>query len=476
MNFTRKKKIKRVILPVILLVGALWLGAFPYQSHAADVTIDATNFPDNNFRITVEAFDTDGDGVLSQGELDAVTNISVTNENITSLKGIEYFTALKYLDCYGNQLTSLDLSHNSQLEYLDCYGNQLTSLDLSHNSQLEYLDCYENQLTSLNVSNNPRLEYLDCETNQLTVLDVSNNPLLNELYCYKNQLTELNVSNNPQLEYLDCEINQLTTLDVSNSPGLAYLDCYENQLTEIDLSHNINLYDFYCEYNRLTHIDCSGLTLLDTADFSNQQTDLVLAMDEGSHYVIDLVKAFPEIDVTKVKSIDNQPGYTYDMVTHKIKIDKSVGTNGTQIYYYDPQWLASPDEEMDVQFDWALGYTVDFESNGGTPVDSQDVIAKGKATKPGDPTKDGYEFMGWYADQGLTTDFDFNSEITKNITLYAKWKAVEKQEAGTVKTHSEKDGPNTGDAGFSGFVFWTLIGSILALVVLMNKSRRFDKR
>ena len=40
---------------------------------------------------------------------------------------------------------------------------------------------------------------------------------------------------------------------------------------------------------------------------------------------------------------------------------------------------------------------------------------------PDNPTKDGYTFKGWYTDVNLTNEFDFNTPITSNITLYAKW-------------------------------------------------------
>ncbi len=78
-------------------------------------------------------------------------------EKIKSVKGIEYFTALTYLNCGENTLTSLDLTHNPALTELHCYKNQLTSLDLTHNPALTELHCYKNQLTSLDLSKNCKL-------------------------------------------------------------------------------------------------------------------------------------------------------------------------------------------------------------------------------------------------------------------------------------------------------------------------------
>lgn len=63
-------------------------------------------------------------------------------------------------------------------------------------------------------------------------------------------------------------------------------------------------------------------------------------------------------------------------------------------------------------------YTVTFNTDGGSAVNSKIVASGGKVTKPTDPTKDGYTFGGWLLNG---QPFDFNSAITGNITLTAKW-------------------------------------------------------
>ncbi len=68
-------------------------------------------------------------------------------------------------------------------------------------------------------------------------------------------------------------------------------------------------------------------------------------------------------------------------------------------------------------------YTVSFNSNGGSEVPSQEVIKYEKATEPQAPTKDGYEFIGWYVN---TEKWSFLSNaVTADIALEAKWNAVE---------------------------------------------------
>ena len=66
-------------------------------------------------------------------------------------------------------------------------------------------------------------------------------------------------------------------------------------------------------------------------------------------------------------------------------------------------------------------FTVTFDSNGGSAVASQTVKEGEKAAKPANPTRDGYTFEGWFADEALKTAYDFNTPVTSDITLYADW-------------------------------------------------------
>ena len=63
---------------------------------------------------------------------------------------------------------------------------------------------------------------------------------------------------------------------------------------------------------------------------------------------------------------------------------------------------------------------ITFDFNDGKNKSTLEV--EGSVRKPGDPLREGYKFIGWYNGNKL---FDFDSEITEDITLVAKW---EKQE------------------------------------------------
>lgn len=66
-------------------------------------------------------------------------------------------------------------------------------------------------------------------------------------------------------------------------------------------------------------------------------------------------------------------------------------------------------------------YTITFNTNGGNNIPPTEIEEGQKLTKPTDPIREGYKFIGWYSDEDLTEEFDFNTPITENITLYAKW-------------------------------------------------------
>ena len=140
---------------------------------AEDVPIDASHFPDENFRNYVKHFDTNNDGILSTGEIEKVTFIYVYNRAITDLTGVEFFTELQTLYCHYNQLTTLDVSGCTALQNLDCSYNQLTTLDVSKNPSLKYLNCSYNQLTTLYLHHTPRYFYRDDNVNIIIVNDAN---------------------------------------------------------------------------------------------------------------------------------------------------------------------------------------------------------------------------------------------------------------------------------------------------------------
>lgn len=77
-------------------------------------------------------------------------------------------------------------------------------------------------------------------------------------------------------------------------------------------------------------------------------------------------------------------------------------------------------------------YTVKFDADNGSKVTSKTVEKNNVVSRPSNPTKEGYTFIGWYNGD---KEFDFKTKITTNLTLKAKWKKNE--------TPSEPENPTT---------------------------------
>lgn len=340
------------------------ISAGEYDPSAAGIAVDSVNFPDETFRAYVSAnFDTDGNGYLSTEEIAAVTTIDVayraqwnqweeipgdydwvlpeaesfntsapypaddissasgvsstlteaesfgaaTVGSITSLKGIEFFTALQKLYCYGNQITALDLSRNTELDTLACglridgvnYGNKLSSLDLSNNKKLRILACDGNLLKTLDLSGNTELEMLECISNELESLLITNSPKLSWLYCWDNKLTSLDISGNLNLEYLDCGINALTSLSVAANSKLKTLECYNNAITELNVAGNTALEYLGCTQNQLTALDVRNHNALKELDCgSNNLNSLLLSGCGSLEYLYCFGNNLSRLDVT----------------------------------------------------------------------------------------------------------------------------------------------------------------------------------
>lgn len=69
----------------------------------------------------------------------------------------------------------------------------------------------------------------------------------------------------------------------------------------------------------------------------------------------------------------------------------------------------------------AKDYEVSFITEHGNAPTSQNVPYNETATNPGELTAEGYTFIGWYADEAHNTKFDFNTQITHDTKVYAKW-------------------------------------------------------
>ena len=263
---------------------------FSYYENTEGVKINEENFPDDLFRqYVLDKFDISKDGYLSDQEINAAKTINVGNKNtITTLKGIEFFTELTDLSCFGNKLTSLDLNNLTKLKYLSCGNNDITSLDLSANKELKNLECYGNELKKLDLKNNTKLISLSASTNKISTIDVSMLTLLEKINIGSNAIRSVDLSYNLRLKDIDIgSVNDMSSIDLSIFPDLESFSARYSKLESLDLSKNpklirldfegsklcekVNikgcrdLYQLYAASSKLSEIDISDCPYLVTA-------------------------------------------------------------------------------------------------------------------------------------------------------------------------------------------------------------------
>ncbi len=160
--------------------------------------------------------------------------------------------------------------------------------------------------------------------------------------------------------------------------------------------------------------------------------------------------------------------YTYDGVTLTLALSNGETATAT----YKDGTLAIKIGNKNYLYYANVNYTVSFETNGGSAVESVEVLNGKAVAKPEeDPTKEDYWFVGWYSDEACTQLYDFESKITGNTKLYARFVekvegqefdvafVVDGEEAYTMKTrggviyNSELPVPEKDGAEFLGW--WT---------------------
>lgn len=287
--------------------------------------INASNFPDAAFREYVSTnFDYDGDGSLSESEIESVYQINLDGVTVKDFSGIGHFTNLYYFSLSSGSITHLDLSECQSLSSLSVKATPLESINISGNPNLGLLVLEQTNLTSLdlsmaesltniNVSDNPlenlilptvsNLRQLSCPQNAISQLDLSNQKKLEWLICWSNKLTDLDITGLEKLTYLDASPNEIVNirmsehpalyhldisnnliegnLDVSPYPSLKYLYVYANNLSGLTLGYHPELMQLIAETNSISgKLDLSSYDKLVTVRLSNNNLDEIIM---GSH-------------------------------------------------------------------------------------------------------------------------------------------------------------------------------------------------
>lgn len=383
-----RKKSTRLLsaaLAVCMMLSALPVGAFAAEPGAeeqengvsaqadaavpeGDIAINDENFPDPYFRDNVWwDFNTNRDDHFSPSEIANAKGIICDNKEISNLKGIEFFTEIWKLDCYYNNLKTIDLSHNKKLSYINCIynkleeldvselpllekfacdGNKLQSIDVSENKKLKDFSCKENSLGTLNVSQNTELERLVCGHNNLTELDVSENKKLKQLWCYENKLSNLDLGNQTELEVLSCGDNPLSVLDVDANTNLEKLFVSNTNLTELNVSANTKLKNLDVSNTNLTSLDATNNTAL--ATFNGKDCSYNIAVEGDGKF--DLTTLPGHFDASKATATgggtinENENILTVDPNSQTFRYDYDIGQNNKKmnvvlnVHWHNYQW------------------------------------------------------------------------------------------------------------------------------------------
>ena len=197
-----------------------------------------------------------------------------------------------------------------------------------------------------------------------------------------------------------------------------------------------------------------GSTLIVGCDYGVYVKDGSFTIDESSTFTATAdVAAVCVVDTTKMKTQSQTLNVPSSMLPSGTKITDAVGnTVGCGYHYFSiansTSTLSATDENSSpATLAFALGaltlkkassnnnnnggssggsasgtnYTLTFETNGGAAISSVSKTSGTVVDLSGyKPTRDGYDFAGWYSDTALTTKVT-SVTLTKSTTVYAKW-------------------------------------------------------
>lgn len=281
-------------------------------------------------------------GLSSLTKLESLSLYDYPGETI-DLTGLE---KLEMLSFQGGKLTNIDVSRLTELYELNVYMLGITSLDVSENSSLKSLDCcccdnlaelkvpgsvvrlycYGNKLTSLDVSSCRNLYLLCADDNKLTSLDVSKCTALESLAVKNNMIKSLYVSKCRKLGNLCVDNNKLKSIDISKCRKLTGLSVSGNKkLSRIDISKNKKLSDLDISNTRIKKLDTHKNKELLEVDFHNT---LISKVDFSKNKKIYLISyygsALKKYDLSQINS-----KYFYVLYTakrgSKIKLKNYIG-------------------------------------------------------------------------------------------------------------------------------------------------------
>ncbi|MEI7596956.1 MAG: InlB B-repeat-containing protein, partial [Bacteroidota bacterium] len=415
------------------------------------------NIPDANFlsALIANGADINGSGYIDCFEASSYSGyLDLNSKDISDLTGIEAFTSLTQLDCFNNNFSSLDLTHNTSLTFLNCSNiDNLTSINISGLTSLSTLYCYNNSLlTTVNVSGCTSLSDFQCSNSSITNLDLSACSFLYYLDCSSNSLVSLNVKNGNNYNMYDFyafDNPSLTCIEVDDVDF-----SYSNWWGKDDVaSYNVN-----CTPNITASVSpVSSGTITGAREYNTgEQVSLVATAETGYTFVNWTESGTPistnttyeftaTLDRTLVANfaintytLDYAAG-TNGSITGTANQTVNYNANGTAVtavpstgYHFvdwsdasttNPRTDLNVTGNIDVTANFAINtYTLDYAAgtNGSiTGTASQTVNYNANGSQVTAVPSTGYHFVDW--SDASTTNPRTDANVTANITVTANF-------------------------------------------------------
>jgi hypothetical protein len=381
------------------------------------VTVDETNFPDPAFRSFIKS---KYGSSISYNTIDGITSLDLGGKGIKNLKGIEWFTALRVLNCSDNELRSLDFSYNAYLYWVWCFKNRIFGKEMD--KLIESLPVLAwtpdwDEPAVLFPFQDKTAEGNTLSLSQVnTLIDnywqpyvTQTQPITQEIPLYINPKTFPDEAFRSFIKSLvfgedgkitAAEIANITYLEINNRGnyqnliGIDYLSELRTlfiqdapKLTSVDLSRNTKLTSLYCNRNyKLTELDLTNnnsLVNIDCSDNSLQQ--LYLPISNINNLYIMRNKFSPESMITIAAALirnyqnlsavyiyPNPQVFVYDNTTGKEGNEFNLNNLNTfystrsQVYHtfnYIPSASPEHSTQLDKYFQYNSNNQLFFDNN-----------------------------------------------------------------------------------------------------------------
>lgn len=390
-------------------------------------------------------------------KLPELTRLDLGDCGLTSLDFLKYFPKLGYLNIENNAIEDLTLlkevpdlkvlyfqnitatdfspiGNLTKLFWLSGDKNQVTTLDfLEGLPQLEFVSLNQNKIEDLTpLKGHVKLDYLLLEDNQIRdVTPLSDLPKLRNLKLLRNQITDIMpLAAVTSLERLEVGINQITSVgSLASLNNLKYLSVGANKLTDASfvnvLPDNVEI---WVQNNEITNI--SNVARFEERQNLNIQSQYITLSTQYTNQD-GMMKVYnPIIDggnrsVTNIKpwSRPNVPGY-YDATKNQVVFNELTGAEEVRFSFVDSTGRFSG--TVFVPYTFALNQTVTFDSDEAssqTPI--QSVFPGESVMEPTNPTKLGYDFLGWFVGEGVSArlwNFQQDTMPNESLILHSNWK------------------------------------------------------